>query len=58
MKSKVKPGNVGVMTNSDNGRLFQVDSVVNGLVYCRSIEGPLVFKTCFPWQFWALLDSF
>jgi len=51
-------GNIGVITTIENFRMFKIDSIVNGLIYCRSIDGPLIFTQCLPDNFWVLLDEF
>lgn len=50
-------GNIGVITTIENFRMFKIDTISNGLIYCRSIDGPLIFTQCIPDNFWALLDN-
>jgi len=53
----IKPGNIGAITIDDNGALWIVDSVHNGLIYCRPINGPRQTRIVLADQFWSLLDS-
>lgn len=53
----IYPGNIGCLTRSDDTRLFIVDSVTNGLVYCHPLDGLNTVHTVLPDQFWVLLDS-
>ena len=55
---KIQADNVGVITLDDNGALWVVDSVHNGLIYCRPINGPRQTRIVLPDQFWVLIDSF
>lgn len=50
-------GNVGVITTLGEA-LYIVEREVNGLLYCKTLEGPLRFSICLPSDFWVLLDSF
>jgi len=53
----IEPGNIGAITIDDNGALWVVDSVHNGLIYCRPINGPRQTRIVLPDQFWVLIDS-
>lgn len=55
--SSVIAGNIGIITTKGE-RLYVVEREVNGLLYCKTLEGPLVFSICTPSEFWVLLDSF
>jgi hypothetical protein len=56
MTSEVRPGNVGIVTTTDN-ELCEVTSCQNGLVYCLPMTAPKVLRVCLPWHFWVLLDK-
>jgi hypothetical protein len=53
----IKPGNIGVITLHDNGALWVVDSVCDGLVYCHSFQGPRDTWVVMCDHFWPLIDS-
>jgi len=55
--SKIKPGNIAAINIDNDGRLYRIDSIQNGIVYLRSIDGPLVFRICFENHVWPILDS-
>jgi hypothetical protein len=57
MNKSIPIGSVGVITISDNQRLYRVNSFSEGLLYLQSIDGCISFKTVLPWQFWVLVDS-
>lgn len=53
-----KTNNIGVLTVDDNGALYVVDSVNNGLVYCHPLTGPRIVRVVLPGHFWVLFDGF
>ena len=53
-----KINNIGVLTVDDDGSLFVVDNVVNGLVYCHPLNGPRITRIVLPGHFWVLFDGF
>jgi hypothetical protein len=53
----IEPNNIGVLTVDDNGALFIVDSVANGLVYCHPLTGPRTTRIVLIDQFWVLFDG-
>jgi hypothetical protein len=53
----IKPGNIGAITLDDDGALWVVDNVHNGLVYCHPINGPRQTRIVLPDQLWILIDS-
>ena len=57
MNNDVPIGSIGACTEEDSGRLYRLDSVINGLFYLRSIDSPLSFRICSPDNFWVLVDS-
>ena len=54
----IKANNIGVLTVDDNGALFVVDSVANGLIYCHPLTGPRIVRVVLPGHFWVLFDGF
>jgi hypothetical protein len=54
----IEPNNIGVLTVDDNGALFVVDSVANGLVYCHPVTGPRTTRIVLIDHFWVLFDGF
>ena len=52
-----KTDNVGVITTDDNGLLYVVDSVVNGLLYCHPLTGPRTVRVVLPNHFWVLIGG-
>jgi hypothetical protein len=53
----IKPGNIGVITLNDDGALWVVDSVHNGLIYCHPLQGPRSTRVVLSDHFWPLIDS-
>ena len=53
----MKKGNIGYILNSDQAQLYRVDSVFSGLIYLRSLNDPLTFRTVTESGFWVILDS-
>jgi hypothetical protein len=54
----LKTGNIGVITNLDNDKLFEITGIRNGLIYCISLVSPSIVRVCLPDHFWVLLDEF
>jgi hypothetical protein len=54
---QVKPGNIGVITLNDDGALWVVDSVCDGLVYCHPLQGSRDTCVVMCDHFWPLIDS-
>ena len=58
MNKNIPIGSIGVINLDDDGRLYRVNNVIDGLVYLQSIDGALSFRTVCPWHIWILIDQF
>ena len=57
-KQMIEANNIGVLTVDDNGALFVVDNVANGLIYCHPLTGPRTTRIVLIDHFWVLFDGF